>query len=215
MQRINDSFLKILNRQVPLHNKRILDIGCGDGERSADLAAECQFLVGIDPSPKCIARARERQISNAVFYRCSMETLPFRSRRFGVVLFALSLHHIKPQKMSKAIDRAISLTQNNGHIVFLEPASVGSLYEAEAYFDAWDGDEREQKRAAQEAIEKHPKLVLFQEMTDEVRFEFKSPKDFVASMEPKRNHEDIELFLNRYKYCLTAKRTISIFTVRQ
>jgi trans-aconitate methyltransferase len=52
--------LPVLALLAPLPGERILDIGCGDGALTLEIARAGANVVGIDSSPQMIASARER-----------------------------------------------------------------------------------------------------------------------------------------------------------
>ena len=64
-----------------------LDIGCGTG-RNLPLYARDVRVVGIDPSPDALARARRRSPVTPLV-RSSAEALPFRSGTFDTVVSSL------------------------------------------------------------------------------------------------------------------------------
>ncbi|HWP38923.1 MAG TPA: class I SAM-dependent methyltransferase [Gemmatimonadales bacterium] len=78
---------------------RVLDVGCGTGSltilaKRLNPAAE---LIGIDPDPKALARARrkaQRAGLKVHFDSAYSERLPFPDACFDTVLSALMLHHI-------------------------------------------------------------------------------------------------------------------------
>ena len=220
MERLQDLFLDTLEQTLPLKGSRVLEIGCGDGARAVEIARRSRFVTGIDPSPKHIRIAQNRGIRNAVFQRILAEGMQFPRGHVDTVMFSLSLHHIKVQKMAKAITRAAcaaagTARKKSGFIVFLEPGTKGSLFEAELKFDAWDGDERRQKEAAYEAMESHPDIERFaKEIPDETIIRFESVADFKSWVHPKKNLGDIEPFLEEHQYTLNAQRRIHIFRVR-
>jgi ubiquinone/menaquinone biosynthesis C-methylase UbiE len=84
-----------LLRGAPLRGARVLDIGCGDGRLTRRIQRAAVRLVGIDPDPAQIARAREftsRLLRRRVRYEVgAAESLPFGPRSFDVVLFSWSL----------------------------------------------------------------------------------------------------------------------------
>lgn len=115
--------------------------------------------------------------------------------------------------MTKAIDEAIRVTKS-GHIVFLEPTEKGKFFDAEIQFDACDGNERIEKRVAQQAISDHPRLQKIEEFYDETILTFESVDDFIASMQPKRKLDAIEGFLTENNFSLNAERIIGIYKFR-
>lgn len=211
MKRIKDEFFKKLADAIPLSGKEVLEVGCGEGTRSQDIARACKFLFGIDPNESDIITARERNIPNALFNQGSAEDLAFDNNSVDVVIFTLSLHHVPKALMRQSIDEALRVLRPGGWIVFLEPGMNGSLFDAEIDFDAYDGDEREVKNDAYAAMMAHPGLVLFKEIADESVFQFDSLQDFMDSMSPKKDIGGIEPFLVQHNYVLNAERRINIF----
>ena len=74
---------------------RILDLGCGTGRFTEPLAAHFDAeVIGLDPSAKMLAVAREKQRDKLVYYcRGNAEAVPLRSRSVDVVFMSMSLHH--------------------------------------------------------------------------------------------------------------------------
>jgi ubiquinone/menaquinone biosynthesis C-methylase UbiE len=74
---------------------RILDLGCGTGRFSEGLAAHFNAqVIGLDPSAKMLARAREKQRDGRVHYqRGRAETIPLGDRSVDLVFMSMSLHH--------------------------------------------------------------------------------------------------------------------------
>jgi len=112
--------------------------------------------------------------------------------------------------METAINEAVRVTRTNAYIIFLEPAQDGTFFDAEITFDACDGDERKEKVAAYDAIQKHRRLRSIAEIDDETVFQFDSVDDFNQSMMPKKNQRDIQEFLEKNNYILRASRRINI-----
>ena len=214
MKRIHDEFLKKLTEVLALSGKDVLEIGCGGGTRSLEIAAVCQSLTGIDPSEADISEARNRGITNTKFALGTADNLEFPDNSFDVVIYTLSFHHVPKELMQVSIDEALRVLKPQGSIVFFEPGMEGSLFEAEIIFDAYDGDEREVKALAYEAMFFHPGLFLVVEIGDESIFQFDSLEDFLESMSPKQSLADIESFLVQHNYTLNAERRINVFSAR-
>lgn len=99
---INPLGLAAMQRASVTRGERVLDIGCGCGQTSLELAQRVGAsgsVVGIDISQPMLTRARERQqelgITNLEFLQADAQTYPFvRERfdllfsRFGVMFFA-------------------------------------------------------------------------------------------------------------------------------
>ncbi|MBI5016052.1 MAG: methyltransferase domain-containing protein [Deltaproteobacteria bacterium] len=79
--------------------ERILDLGCGDGKMTAELAARVPWgrVVGIDNSAEMIALARERfpteHHSNLWFHEADARALPFEGE-VDVVFSSAALHWV-------------------------------------------------------------------------------------------------------------------------
>jgi 2-polyprenyl-3-methyl-5-hydroxy-6-metoxy-1,4-benzoquinol methylase len=213
MERVRDEFTKILEVFVPLGGKRVLEVGCGSGEHSVKIASRCAQLVGIDPDPKQLQVANNRAIVNASFH-CERMQQTTLNEKFDVIIFALSLHHVAPSSMRRAINQAVRLTQPDGYIAFLEPGTEGSFFETEIKFGACDGDERKAKEAAYLAMQKHPALILVEEINDYVILRFDDTPDFIASMKPVKDLHILESFLCRHNHFLKASVRINIYKLR-
>ena len=76
----------------------LLDIGCGPGSISIDLAGQVASLVGIDAAAEAIARAeedrRQRGVANASFRVADVYDLPFEDGMFDVVYGHQLLQHL-------------------------------------------------------------------------------------------------------------------------
>ena len=74
--------------------ERILDLGCGDGQLTARLAAAGAVVTGVDDSAEMVAAARSRGI-DAVEARA--EQLPFPNANFDAVFSNAALHWARDQ----------------------------------------------------------------------------------------------------------------------
>lgn len=213
MKRIKDNYLDVIESVVPLTGKRILEIGCGDGSRTIQIAERCREVVAIEPDEKLVAEAKsKRGRSNVAYDTGSADKLVFDAYAFDVVFFTLSFHHVPIDLMTKAIEEALRVVTENGHIIFLEPSFTGSFFEAEIRFDACDGDERKAKAIAYTTMLLHQGLCEVAELTDETIFKFYDSNDFIESLHPKKGSRDeITTFLEKYGYMLKADRRINIF----
>ena len=214
MQRLGDSFTDTFAKEVQPREKKILEIGCGNGRVSTEIARRCKSLTAIDPDASKIEEARRTPRRNIIFGIGSAEALAFDDNTFDIVLFTLSFHHVNFYKMNRAIDEAIRVTKPSGRIVFLEPGTEGAFFEAEIRFDACDGDERIQKEEAYEVMMHHPGLIQVKEWMDHVIFKFESDIDFIQSMTPKQNLDGLSAFLRDHRKLLRAKRRINVFRLK-
>lgn len=217
--RAKEKFWDKLTQEISFTSALALDVGCGDGSRSVQIAKRCRFLNGIDPDQEAIALAKRRNITNASFEVGSIESARLRADWYDLVFFTLSLHHVATESMVDAINAAIATCKKNGRIVFIEPDHEGSLYEAEVLFSACDGDERKAKQRAEEVILTHPHLRHETLITDETQFRFRSFQAFVAAAHPKRNLSHARDFLKKHEedgwFVLRAPRKIWVCSPRE
>lgn len=213
MKRLRDTFLATIQSIVCFDGMDVLEIGCGEGTRSVQIATTCKRLTALEPNPVLLERARITNAAPNISYLTGTASqLPFSDRVFDIVFFTLSLHHVPEQEMSLSIDEAVRVIKSNGRIIFLEPAFEGTFFESEIRFDACDGDERKQKAMAYATMLGHQRIKEIAELQSITVFSFESIDDFLKTMEPKRGSTDeILRFLETNQFTLTAQRRINIF----
>lgn len=216
MRRTKESFVSKLDQVIKLSGKSVLEVGCGAGNYTRQLADVCASIFAIDPNPDAIQSARQQVLNkNVTFQVMSAEDLRGIHNKFDVVIFTLSLHHVPIPLMTKAIDEGVRVVKPRGNLVFLEPAEDGTFFQAEIEFDACDGDERKAKEAAYTILKNRPRLSEVAELDDQTEFQWDSVDDFVNTMKPKTNLQNLEIFLQREHYTLSAQRRVNIFSVKR
>jgi SAM-dependent methyltransferase len=75
--------------------RRVLDVGCGEGQASRRLARHGVDVVGLDPTRSQLALARARA-GTPCYARAVAEALPARTGGFDGVLMCLVLEHLDP-----------------------------------------------------------------------------------------------------------------------
>jgi ubiquinone/menaquinone biosynthesis C-methylase UbiE len=87
--------VRLIQRFVSLKGRRILELGCGDGRLTREVAPLASTVVAVEPDPVKIALARRTAASegirNVTFRVGSAERLRLRSARFDIALFSWSL----------------------------------------------------------------------------------------------------------------------------
>jgi len=91
---------------APKPGERILDLGCGTGHLTAEIAATGANVIGIDRSPEMISQAR-RQFPNLKFEVADARHLDFE-RQFDAVFSNAVLHWIvEPELVVRSVARAL------------------------------------------------------------------------------------------------------------
>jgi SAM-dependent methyltransferase len=75
--------------------RRVLDVGCGEGQVARRLATHGVDVVGLDPTVAQLVVARDRG-GDAHYGRAIAERLPCRSAAFDGVVMCLVIEHIDP-----------------------------------------------------------------------------------------------------------------------
>jgi ubiquinone/menaquinone biosynthesis C-methylase UbiE len=87
--------VRLIQRYADIAGRRILEIGCGDGRLTRELAPLASSVVAIEPDPDRIAIARRMATSegirNVSFRVSSAENLRLVGEPFEVALFSWSL----------------------------------------------------------------------------------------------------------------------------
>jgi len=128
-----DEFAQLRERVARLDAPRVLDLGCGAGHVSfqvADLAAE---VVAYDLSPRMLAvvgeSATERGFTNIRTVQGVAESLPFADDSFDVVCSRFSAHHWRD--VGLALREARRVLKPGGLAAFIDvAASEQPLYDS-------------------------------------------------------------------------------------
>ncbi|MFN3257686.1 MAG: class I SAM-dependent methyltransferase [Ilumatobacter sp.] len=94
--------------------RRVLDIGCGDGQISRLAAGQGSTVIGIDPTWNCVRVARER--GGASFVQAGAAALPFPDDAFDAVIACLVFEHI--DAVDEAIAEVARVLQPGGRFSF-------------------------------------------------------------------------------------------------
>ena len=82
--------------QLPARCREGLDVGCGTGAFTRQLAGRCERVVGIDLAPRMVEVARERSTGqpNVDYLVADAMALPFPRGRFDCVASIAAAHHL-------------------------------------------------------------------------------------------------------------------------
>ncbi len=84
---------KYLHRFADIQNRRVLEIGCGDGRLTWQYARQAQFVAGIDLEADELRLATIERPAGlpAWFARADSIHLPFAGEKFDLAILAWSL----------------------------------------------------------------------------------------------------------------------------
>ncbi len=95
--------------------RRVLDIGCGDGQISRLASAQGSEVVGVDPTWNCVTVAAERA-GGPDYARARAESLPFPDRSFDHAVACLVFEHI--DALDPAIGEVARVLEPGGRFCF-------------------------------------------------------------------------------------------------
>ncbi len=117
------TYLELLGRYCP-PGASIIDVGCGAGYVSLELARNGYYVDAIDISESCIREAQRMLDENP--YRNGFGSLNYQVASFDdvageydVALFSGSLHHMN--NIEQTITHAATLLRSGGHLLCYEP----------------------------------------------------------------------------------------------
>lgn len=105
--------------------QRVLEIGCGTGNLALlvkRLHPQAE-VVGIDPDPQALARARSKTARESLTVQLDRgfaERLPYPDASFDHVLSALMLHHLTPDQQIDALREARRTLRPGGALHLLD-----------------------------------------------------------------------------------------------
>jgi ubiquinone/menaquinone biosynthesis C-methylase UbiE len=130
---VEASHRKLINQAAITSGHRVLEIGCGTGNLAilAQTLNPAAQVVGIDPDPKALARARrkaQRRGAAIQFDPAFSEELPYPNASFDRVLSAFMLHHVKPDAKPLSLREALRVLKPGGslHLADFDEAEPSS-----------------------------------------------------------------------------------------
>jgi ubiquinone/menaquinone biosynthesis C-methylase UbiE len=141
-RRMREAYLS----QISLpQNARVLDVGCGTGAVTRMLAdwPKVGQVVGVDPSPSFLEKARELAAgrANLVFQQADGRELPFEGDSFDLTLFHTTLCHVPSPE--RALAEAFRVLRPDGWLAVFDgdyattTVAIGDSDPLQACVDAW------------------------------------------------------------------------------
>lgn len=207
IQDATNQYISTILSHCALSGRDVLEIGCGKGRITRNLARHARRVVASDPDPAALDAARKNVADDRVEFRHAPQGIPdFSSASFDVVIYTLSLHHVPLEDMPTSLSRAAGLLREDGAFVIVEPGDGGSFTEAKERFGAGSGDERPARAAAIRAMQNLEGWRMDETTLFRVQMHFDSEDDFFITMLPDCRRQP-ESFLNEVRGFLQKHRT--------
>lgn len=115
----------------------ILDIGCGTGTFIVMLKKQYAAvrIVGLDPDPKALRRAKSKVTRAAVSAQLDQgfaDELPYKKESFDRVFSSFMFHHLEQQEREKTLKEVLRVLKPGGSFHLLDFAAD---HESHGYFD--------------------------------------------------------------------------------
>lgn len=121
--------MDVIDRLVPIVGLNVVDVGCGGGRITRQLAERGAKVLGVEPDP---IQAEKNRAAEAVpglsFVEAPGQALPIDDGFMDGVFFSYSLHHVPRKHMDGALAEALRvLKPETGFLYVLEPMLAGSM----------------------------------------------------------------------------------------
>lgn len=120
---------------------RILDLGCGTGERVTRHLVEQYRVMGVDISPHSIEVAK-REVPGAVFLCADMTCLQVESGSFDAVVAFFSIIHVPKEEQPSIFSSIYRWLRPGGHAILTLDTSGVDLTDqflgAPMFWSSWD-----------------------------------------------------------------------------
>lgn len=111
----------------PREGALILDLGCGVGKSTRQLAGPFRFVVGVDPDTNSIRKAQELGGHDLAYCRASAESLPFSDHRFDGITTFCAFHWYC--HLPGALDEIYRVLKPNQYFVVVGHDDVGTFHQ--------------------------------------------------------------------------------------
>ena len=110
--------------------RKILDMACGNGRHSVQLAKEGFNVVGIDYSKKLIEEARETAVKNGLdieFIKGDMRNPKIKQKFDGALILGDSFGYFNDNENEKVIKSMVKVIKKSGYLIIDLPNTPGIL----------------------------------------------------------------------------------------
>jgi SAM-dependent methyltransferase len=119
----------------------VVDVGCGEGYLTVEIARWARRVTAIDRSAAVLARAKalaaRRGVSSIVFTKGELDRIPLDDRSADLMLLSQALHHaVDP---SKVLGEAARVLRPSGRVLILDLRAHDEQWVREKLGDRWLG----------------------------------------------------------------------------
>jgi SAM-dependent methyltransferase len=108
---------------------RVLELACGTGQWTAELATHASFLTAVDSSPEMIALNRARVPQDNVRYVEADLFAWSPPERYDVVFFSVWLSHVPPQRFEAFWALVADCLKENGRVFLIDELPAVAAHE--------------------------------------------------------------------------------------
>ncbi|MBI2240763.1 MAG: class I SAM-dependent methyltransferase [Magnetospirillum gryphiswaldense] len=120
----------VIVETLDLEGKRVIDVGCGDGNLTRLMARNGAHVLGVECSPRQLATAwKADKVSDERIVEGVGQALPAEDGSADMVVFFNSLHHIPAEHMAQALAEAHRVLVPGGMVYVSEPVAEGKFFE--------------------------------------------------------------------------------------
>ncbi len=174
--------MEVIDRLVSLADLNVVDVGCGSGRITRQLAERGANALGVEPDP---IQAEKNRAAEAVlglsFVEAPGQALPIDDASVEGVFFSYSLHHVPREHMDAALGEAARvLKPQTGFLYVLEPMLAGDM---EAVYRTFH-DESKERALAYDALKRTaaPRFAEARELRYREAVRYESFATFVDEM---------------------------------
>lgn len=120
-----ESVIEDVHGRIPARPALVLDLGCGTGKSTRQLAEDGLLVIGADPDPGVLAQAMTAGGRDIAYCRASAEALPFSDGMFHAVTTFSSFHWW--WNVPGALDSVYRVLKPSGRFVIVNKEDAGTF----------------------------------------------------------------------------------------